>query len=72
MLNQTRQLPNRGLLEQRNHDAGNSSALTHSHGQQSVIWAAPPTQRVSLYDSQGRQIVGEENIKREVARREAE
>jgi len=28
MLNQARQLPNAGLLEQRNYDINNSSALT--------------------------------------------
>ncbi|CAJ0761625.1 16982_t:CDS:2 [Entrophospora sp. SA101] len=74
MLNQANQLPDRGLLEQRNYDTGNSSALVHS--QQNVAWDNAVNSfrdiRVPLYDSQGRQIIGQENIKREVARREAE
>jgi len=74
MLNQANQLPDRGLLEQRNYDTGNSSSLTRS--QQNAVWNNAVNSlrniRVPLYDSQGRQIVGQDNVKREVERREAE
>jgi len=70
MSNRANQLPNHGLLEERNYDTGSSSALIRS--QQNDVASRLLNTRAILYDSQRRQIVGEENIRREVARREAE
>jgi len=72
MRNQANQLSNHGLLEQRNYEAGNSSALTYSNSQQNVGFSNIPPIQTPMYDNQGRQIVGRENIRREVKRRETE
>jgi hypothetical protein len=72
MREQAQHLSNRGLLEQRNYDNGNSSTLTRSNNQNSVGFSSMSPIQVPMYDSQGQQIIGQENIRREVARREAE
>jgi hypothetical protein len=72
MRDQANQLSDRGLLEQRNYETGNSSALICSRQNWDNTVDTLRNVRVPLYDNQGQQIAGQENIRREVARREAE